>query len=52
MRLNDTELLNIRGGAIAPKHALLLGIGGLITLLVGVIDGYVNPQKCNMRKIR
>ncbi len=50
MVLNEAELYTIKGGAFSLKTAILVGIGGLITLLVGVIDGYMNPQKCNMRK--
>lgn len=50
MILSDVELLDIKGGALSLRHAILVGIGGLITLLIGVIDGYINPQKCNMRK--
>ncbi len=52
MKLNDLELQNIKGGAISFKTALLVGIGGFLTLLVGIIDGYMNPNKCNIKKYR
>lgn len=50
MNLKDYELLEIRGGAFGLKTAIWLGIGGILTLIVGIIDGYLNPLKCNMRK--
>lgn len=50
MILKDDILVNIQGGAISLKSAVLMGIIGLITLLIGVMDGYVNPTKCNSRK--
>lgn len=50
MILSNEELYDIKGGGFNLKTAILVGIGGLITLLVGVMDGYMNPQKCNMRK--
>ena len=43
MRLNDQEMLNVNGGGIGLWSA----IGGLIVLVVGIIDGYINPKKCN-----
>lgn len=49
MLLNDGELLKIKGGG-ALTTTLLAVLGGLITLLIGVIDGYMNPLKCNIRK--
>ena len=45
MKLNNDELLKIEGGAI--KYLALLGLGGLIAFLTGIIDDYLNPQKCN-----
>ncbi len=47
MKLKETEMINIRGGAFGLKTAFFVGIGGLITLIVGIIDGYMNPNKCN-----
>lgn len=40
--LNDNELNNIKGGGFS----LFIGIGSLITFLIGVFDGYVRPIKC------
>ncbi len=50
MILTNDELISLKGGAFNLRTAILVGIGGLITLLVGVMDGYMNPQACNMKK--
>lgn len=43
-RINDKELKAIKGGAGVGTYIL---IGGLIVFIIGVIDGYVRPLKCN-----
>lgn len=43
MKLENSELKNIQGGGIGI--GLLIGAG--IVFLIGVIDGYVRPLKCN-----
>lgn len=48
--LETNALFEIKGGAVSLKAAILAGIAGLITFLIGVVDGYMNPLKCNMRK--
>lgn len=45
MELNNQELYQIEGGA--SKFAIGLTIGGIITLLIGIVDGYLRPLKCN-----
>jgi hypothetical protein len=45
MILNDIELNEINGGG--NKYGILAGIGMLITLIVGIADGYLRPLKCN-----
>jgi hypothetical protein len=42
-RLNQIELKNINGGGIG----FLIGLGALITFIIGIVDGYVRPLKCN-----
>lgn len=44
MELSKKELDLIQGGGIFSK---LLIIGGIITFIVGIIDGYARPLKCN-----
>ncbi len=43
--MNKEELLNVTGGGISMGTAL--GIGALITFIIGVVDGYLRPQKCS-----
>ena len=45
MELSNQELSNIIGGAKKVSFGLM--IGGIITLIVGIIDGYLRPLKCN-----
>lgn len=43
--LNNDEMLKINGGGITYK---LLGlIGGAVIFLIGLVDGIINPRKCN-----
>ena len=42
--LNDKELMAINGGF---SFGLGIAIGAGITFLLGVIDGYVRPLRCN-----
>lgn len=44
-KISKDELQNINGGGLS-----LLGVAGIIAgavFLIGVIDGYVNPKKCD-----
>ena len=45
VKLNKNELLAIKGGGLSFGAACLI-VGGII-FLIGVIDGYVRPLKCN-----
>ncbi len=45
MKLNKNELLQIKGGGVSIGVLTLIGAG--IVFLIGVIDGYVRPLKCN-----
>ena len=43
--ISDEELYSIKGGFSKP---LIVGIvGSAITFIIGVIDGYIRPLKCN-----
>ena len=46
MDLNNNELNSIVGGK-ASRYGLAVLLGGLITLITGMIDGYFRPLKCN-----
>lgn len=43
----QSELLEIKGGA--TKWVIGLGIGSVITFIIGVIDGYLRPISCNAK---
>ncbi len=43
--LTKDELYNIKGGAISLGAGLLIAAG--IIFIIGVIDGYIRPLKCN-----
>ena len=42
---NNDQLKKIKGGAINLK--LVAGISAVASFLIGVIDGIINPKKCN-----
>lgn len=47
LELSKIELLNVRGGAInALAYIITIGVGALVSLIAGIIDGYMNPIKC------
>lgn len=51
MILSNRDLLEIKGGGkIGFGSVLFLIVGGLVTLLAGIIDGLTNPKKCNITK--
>ena len=44
--LNNEEMFSVTGGGISSKF--LWGIvGGTIIFLIGLVDGVINPKKCN-----
>ena len=44
INIENDELKDIRAGAI--RWGIVGIIGGIITFVVGVIDGFTNPSKC------
>ena len=44
-RINELEMQSVNGGAI--KWGVIAGIGGFASFIIGVIDGWMNPKKCN-----
>ena len=42
---NNNELKEIKGGGV--NWGLMAGIGAVASFLIGVIDGLINPKKCN-----
>ena len=47
MKLKNDDLMQVEGGAIKALAAILFGIGALAAFITGIIDGYLNPLKCN-----
>lgn len=45
MEIRESELYDITGGAF--KSAIWLAAGGLITLIIGIVDGFLRPLVCN-----
>lgn len=45
VELNQKEMKEIQGGAV--NWTLIAGIGAAISFVIGIIDGYSNPLKCN-----
>lgn len=43
-KINEEELKEISGGGISIGSGLL--IGGIITFIIGIVDGYVRPLAC------
>lgn len=43
--LEKEELIEIKGGAV--NFAILGAVGVAVTFIIGLIDGYVRPLKCN-----
>ena len=44
MRLTDNELKQINGGGLSIGTGFLFG--GIITFIIGFMDGYIRPLKC------
>ena len=43
--LTNNELKQIKGGGISVGAGLLIAAG--VVFVIGVIDGLMNPKKCN-----
>lgn len=43
--MTNNEMKNVKGGGI--NWGIMAGIGAFASFLVGVIDGIINPKKCN-----
>ena len=45
MNMTKEELLNLTGGGVSI--GVLAGIGAAITFIIGIVDGYIRPMKCD-----
>jgi hypothetical protein len=46
MELSKNELVTINGGS-KSNYVIYIALGGLITFVIGFIDGFLRPLKCN-----
>ena len=44
-KLNKEQLKKIKGCAV--NWGLMAGLGAVASFIIGIIDGLVNPKKCN-----
>ena len=44
-KIKNNDLKKINGGGVSATVGILIGAG--IVFLIGLIDGYVRPLKCN-----
>ncbi len=44
MKLDQNELKTIHGGEIS--FSVILGIGSIVSFVIGLIDGFVHPKAC------
>ena len=44
MKLDQNELKTIHGGEIS--FSVILGIGSIVSIVIGLIDGFVHPKAC------
>lgn len=43
--ISNDELREVKGGGI--NWSMVAGFGAVASFLIGVIDGLMNPKKCN-----
>ena len=48
MVLNNESLYNTKGGASAKTLGVGVILSAIGTLIIGIIDGYLRPLKCNV----
>jgi len=44
-KINNEKLKKVTGGGI--NWGMTAGIGAIASFIIGVIDGLLNPKKCN-----
>lgn len=49
MELEKETLIEVEGGKSKITYITLLGfiVGGIVTTIIGIIDGYLRPLPCN-----
>lgn len=44
-KISNEQLKEVKGGGV--NWSLVAGIGAVTSFLIGIIDGLINPKKCN-----
>lgn len=44
-KLSNDKMQKIKGGAF--NWGLMAGVGAIASFLIGIIDGWTTPKKCN-----
>lgn len=44
-KINNEQLKRVKGGGV--NWSLVAGVSAVASFLIGVIDGLINPKKCN-----
>lgn len=44
-KIKEENLKEVKGGAV--NWGLAAGIGAVVSFIIGVVDGLINPKKCN-----
>ncbi len=50
IKLSNEELSNVSGGIAALKASHFAIIGGVITFLIGAVNGFLRPLSCSSEK--
>lgn len=45
IKVEKEELMEVKGGGV--NLGLMAGVGAFLSFVIGVIDGLINPKKCN-----
>lgn len=44
-KIDNNKLKEIKGGGI--NWSLAAGVGAIVSFLIGIVDGMINPKACN-----
>ena len=44
-KIDNNKLKEIKGGGI--NWSLAAGVGAIVSFLIGIVDGMINPRACN-----
>ncbi len=46
--INDISMQKVKGGSITATAGIIAGISIGISFVIGIIDGFLNPNECNI----